>query len=215
MKAISKALALLLLFSCTACAPHSSPNQSSQVSSQGSSSTSLQISEPIQHICEEAETVICDYWNQLSTVNNSEISVDSINEDGDLLTVEFSVTVDRTFTTPPEEMPDIVGLQRAVDELADPADKEIAQRELDGQLAERQSEYMTTVEDDRYALRAEIHNIGTEDETYTIYCFRNFGQEELKYELNQYFSEEMVSSEKLEQMWYDRVHQIVAQASKK
>lgn len=84
---------------------------------------------------------------------------------------------------------------------------------MEGQLAERQCEYMTTVEDDRYNLLAEIHNIGTQDETYTIYFLKRFGNEIEKYELKQYFSEEMVSPEELEQKWYKRVYEIVAQQS--
>ena len=91
MKSSHKTLVLLTVLGCTACAANPSPKPSPQ----------------IEQICEEAEAIICDYWNQLSTVNDSEIFVDSIEEDGDLVTMEFSVTLNRTYTTPPEEMPDI------------------------------------------------------------------------------------------------------------
>ena len=66
-------------------------------------------------------------------------------------------------------------MQRAVQEITDPAQREIAQSVLDGQLAERQGEYNTTVDDDRYNLIAEISCDNTQDFAYTIYFLKQFG----------------------------------------
>lgn len=189
--------ALLTLISCSACTSETSTLSTTQT----------------QKICDEAKNVICDYWDDFFSIDDCNVSVDSIQKNDTGFTMEFSITLDRTYTTPPEEMPDIIGMQRAVQEIADPAQREIAQSVLDGQLAERQGEYNTTVDDDRYNLIAEISCDNTQDFTYTIYFLKQFGKTVEKYELTQFFSEELPSPEKIEQNGYHRVHEIVAQQS--
>lgn len=192
-----KLFALLTLISCSACTSETSTLSTTQT----------------QQICDEAKNVICDYWDDFFSIDDCNVSVDSIQKNDTGFTMKFSVTLDRTYTTPPEEMPDIIGMQRAVQEITDPAQRGIAQSVLDGQLAERQGEYNTTVDNDRYNLIAEISCDNTQDFAYTIYFLKQFGKTVEKYELTQFFSEELPSPEEIEQNGYHRVYEIVAQQS--
>ena len=75
-----KLFALLTLISCSACTSETSTLSTTQT----------------QQICDEAKNVICDYWDDFFSIDDCNVSVDSIQKNDTGFTMKFSVTLDRT-----------------------------------------------------------------------------------------------------------------------